>query len=208
MSNESSLRERKKAATRQAISDIATRLFIEHGFDAVTLADIAAEANVSRLTVSNYFPRKEDLFFDREGEPEALIAAALAARPKGQSIEDCLGDLFRQMLATDHPFVAFTPGVVRFWQTVRASENLLGRARQARDELAVTVAGMVAMALGSPEPSPELRLAAAMLATAWTVAFAEGLQQFERTGDARAARAAFTGLVERGLAGFAAVMAK
>ena len=58
------LRERKKAETRQAISDVATRLFEARGFEAVTVAEIAAAANVSAKTVFNYFPAKEDLFFD------------------------------------------------------------------------------------------------------------------------------------------------
>ena len=59
------LRERKKRQTRQQISDIATGLFLERGFDAVTIAEIAEAADVSVNTVYNYFPSKEDLFFDR-----------------------------------------------------------------------------------------------------------------------------------------------
>lgn len=71
------LRERKKAATRQAISDVATRLFEARGFEAVTVAEIAAAADVSTKTVFNYFPAKEDLFFDAEDAVrDALVAAA------------------------------------------------------------------------------------------------------------------------------------
>ena len=62
------LREFKKARTRRAISDVATRLFAEQGFEAVTVAQIAAAAEVSIKTVFNYFTTKEDLFFDRAGE--------------------------------------------------------------------------------------------------------------------------------------------
>ena len=70
------LRERKKAETRQAISDTATRLFEARGFEAVTVAEIAAAANVSAKTVFNYFPAKEDLFFDAEDTVrDALVAA-------------------------------------------------------------------------------------------------------------------------------------
>ncbi len=203
MKMKSGLRERKKAATRRAISDIATRLFMDRGFDHVTLADIAAEADVSKLTVSNYFPRKEDLFFDREGEGEALIEAALADRPAGQPLGVCLDRMLQQMLDDDHVFVSFTPGIARFWRTVRDSEALTARARQARDEFAGKLAQMLAVAAGRPEPVPELRLAAAMLVTAWTVAFAEGLRVFEHTGDPQAARDAFARLVRRGLAGAA-----
>jgi AcrR family transcriptional regulator len=76
------LRERKKAETRQAISDVATRLFEARGFEAVTVAEIAAAANVSAKTVFNYFPAKEDLFFDAEDAVrDALVAAVPDVRP-------------------------------------------------------------------------------------------------------------------------------
>ena len=57
-------RARKKALTREAIRGVARRLFAEHGFDAVTIADVAREADVAVQTVFNHFSTKEDLFFD------------------------------------------------------------------------------------------------------------------------------------------------
>src|ERR1700678_2800846 len=79
------LRERNKQKMRTAISNVATRLFIERGFDNVTVAEIAEAASVSTMTVFNYFQRKEDLFFDREGESIAFIRRALAARQLPES---------------------------------------------------------------------------------------------------------------------------
>jgi AcrR family transcriptional regulator len=64
---ESGRRERKKRQTRQAISDVATTLFLERGFDAVTVAEVARAADVAVQTVFNHFPTKEDLFFDEQG---------------------------------------------------------------------------------------------------------------------------------------------
>jgi len=52
------LRERRKQETRQAISDIATRMFVTRGFDDVTIAQVADAAGVAKMTVTNYFPRK------------------------------------------------------------------------------------------------------------------------------------------------------
>ena len=53
------LRAQKKHETRKTISDVATRLFIRNGFEEVTIADIAAEARVAKMTVTNHFPRME-----------------------------------------------------------------------------------------------------------------------------------------------------
>jgi len=79
------LRERKKAATRRAISDIATRLFEERGFEQVTVAEIAAAAEVSIKTIFNYFGTKEELFFDREEELLGLMLETLRGRTPGAS---------------------------------------------------------------------------------------------------------------------------
>ena len=59
------LRELKKEQTRQLIADTAWRLFADRGFDRVTVAEIAREAQVAEATVFNYFPTKEDLFYWR-----------------------------------------------------------------------------------------------------------------------------------------------
>ena len=59
------LRQRKKQQTRQLIADTAWRLFADRGFERVTVAEIAREAQVAVATVFNYFPTKEDLFFYR-----------------------------------------------------------------------------------------------------------------------------------------------
>jgi AcrR family transcriptional regulator len=79
------LRERKKAASRQAMSDAATRLFEQRGFEQVTLSEIAAAADVSVKTIFNYFGSKEDLFFD--AEPQALenLLAPLRDRAHDES---------------------------------------------------------------------------------------------------------------------------
>src|ERR1700753_4226865 len=79
-------RERKKRETRQRISDVATALFYARGFEDVTLDEIAAAAKVSKMTVLNYFARKEELMLDREDELLLLpFREALRARPKGQA---------------------------------------------------------------------------------------------------------------------------
>jgi AcrR family transcriptional regulator len=82
------LRERKKRATRDAIAATARRLFAERGFDAVTVAEIAAAANVSEKTVFNHFAAKEDLVFAGGEARLAQLRAAIAHRPPGTAVLD------------------------------------------------------------------------------------------------------------------------
>lgn len=78
------LRERKKEQTRQAIAETARRLFADRGFERVTVAEIAREADVSEQTVFNYFPSKEDLVYWRLGDFEDALLGALRDRPVGE----------------------------------------------------------------------------------------------------------------------------
>jgi AcrR family transcriptional regulator len=86
----SGLRDRKKQATRQAISDVATDLFERHGFDAVSIAQVAEAAGVAKMTVTNYFARKEDLVFDRHEQMKGLLARVVAERAPGESPLDAV----------------------------------------------------------------------------------------------------------------------
>ncbi len=90
------LRERKKAATRRAISDVATRLFMERGFDAVTMAEVADAAGVSVKTIFNYFGSKEDLYLDRDAELRAHLLQAVTGRGPGVTITAALGALLAE----------------------------------------------------------------------------------------------------------------
>jgi AcrR family transcriptional regulator len=84
------LRELKKKQTRKAISDMATKLFIERGYHEVTTAEIARRAEVSVPTLFNYFPTKESLVFDEDSEMEDELVNTVLHRKKGQSILDAL----------------------------------------------------------------------------------------------------------------------
>ncbi|WP_030842056.1 TetR/AcrR family transcriptional regulator [Streptomyces hygroscopicus] len=83
-------RERKKAATRAAILDAATALFLDRGFDAVTVREIADKADVTPKTVFTHFPHKEALVFSDEGERHERLIAAVRDRAPGTSVSDAL----------------------------------------------------------------------------------------------------------------------
>jgi AcrR family transcriptional regulator len=80
------LRERKKQQTRKLIYETAARLFAERGFDSVTVAEIAREAEVSEVTVFNYFPTKDDLFFGGMEFFEDKLIEAVRSRAPGVSV--------------------------------------------------------------------------------------------------------------------------
>src|SRR5260370_10636313 len=78
------LRELKKEQTRRLIADTAWRLFTERGFDQVSVAEVAREAQVAEATVFNYFPAKEDLFYWRLGAFWTQATHAGRAPPAGR----------------------------------------------------------------------------------------------------------------------------
>lgn len=165
------LRSRKKRETRQRISDIATALFIERGFDEVTVADIAAVAGVSKVTVFNYFPRKEQLFFDRGDEAMALLRGALRSRRPGNSIADAVRHLILDLAAQRHPLSALRDGIQAFWLVVAGSPTLMAAARAEVDVLEADVAAVIAADTGALDGGLDPRLLAAFLIAACRVIY-------------------------------------
>jgi AcrR family transcriptional regulator len=90
MDDSTGLRERKKAKTRAAIVDAAYRLFEERGFQATTVADIAADAEIAPRTFFAYFRSKEDVVYCDFDERYASLAAHLHERPAGETAIDAL----------------------------------------------------------------------------------------------------------------------
>ncbi|GIF11306.1 TetR/AcrR family transcriptional regulator [Actinoplanes teichomyceticus] len=81
---EPGLRERKKAATRQALHEASLRLAFEHGPDRITVEAIADEAGVSRRTFSNYFANKEEALFYGDLQRMRLLAGMVRERPASE----------------------------------------------------------------------------------------------------------------------------
>jgi AcrR family transcriptional regulator len=101
------LRELKKAKTRKVIGDTALRLFIEKGYDNVTVAEIAQLSEVSVTTVFKYFPCKESLVFDEIEEYDEGLVRAVTSRPVGSSVMDSLHQFFLSVFAEDEVSLAF-----------------------------------------------------------------------------------------------------
>ncbi|MEU6980148.1 MULTISPECIES: TetR family transcriptional regulator [unclassified Streptomyces] len=171
----SGLRERKKERTRQTLSDIAVALFLEKGFDAVSVAEIAAAAEVSKPTLFRYFPAKEDLvlhrFADHEDEPARVVAAA---REAGTAPLDALRDHVLAGLERRDPVTGLNddPRVLAFLRLLYGTPALVARmhAYQGRSE------ELLAGALGGDDPLAA-RLAAAQVVAVLRVLAEENVRR-------------------------------
>jgi AcrR family transcriptional regulator len=85
-----SLRERKKAATRRQLMNVALRLFDERGFDNTTVEEIAAAAELAPRTFFRYFPTKVDVLFADHHQLVELLRETLATRPSSELVVDAV----------------------------------------------------------------------------------------------------------------------
>lgn len=90
MPEPSGRRERKKAATRQKIAETAVALFLERGYDAVGIRDVAAAADVAVTTLFSHFPSKEALVFGLDEDFEHLLTQAVTGRAQHEPLIDAL----------------------------------------------------------------------------------------------------------------------
>lgn len=195
---EQGLRERKKQATRLHISNVATQLFIARGFDNVTVGEVADAANVSKMTVFNYFPRKEDLFFDRSEDIVDLLRRCLDARGRMSPVA-ALQRLAHNLVEEGHPITKISHDVAVFWNAVAESTSLRARALELLEQLEQQLGCMLASSVQLPPADPNAQLVAATVLAAWRVAFGEALRH-RRSGSTAASRKMLLDLLDRGFA--------
>ncbi|MFI1968840.1 TetR family transcriptional regulator [Streptomyces cinnamoneus] len=150
------LRERKKRQTRQHLSDVATGLFLERGFDAVTIAEVAAAADVSVNTVYNYFPAKEDLFLDREDDAVGWLAAVVRGRPAGESAARAVLRALRAETVAVSPRLGLVDGYDRFMRVIGESQALRSRVLDMRRRATEALTAVLAQERGDDDLLPEL----------------------------------------------------
>ncbi|MFH9723234.1 TetR/AcrR family transcriptional regulator [Streptomyces sp. NPDC017254] len=159
------LRERKKERTRQALSDAAVALFLERGFDAVSVAEVAAAAEVSKPTLFRYFPAKEDLvlhrFADHEDESARVVAEG---RRAGTAPLDALYAHLLDGLARRDPVTGLCdhPSVLSYLRLLYGTPALVGRLHAYRVRSEAALADALAAGPGDPLLA---RLAAGQIVT-------------------------------------------
>ncbi len=179
------LRERKKQATRQLISNVATGMFIQRGFDQVTVAEIAEAAGVSKMTVFNYFPRKEDLFLDRHADRLAELTSVVSSRPAGVSPCAALRAHQHSLLASGHPLSGAIAGGPGFWWVLTSSPALMARWYEQEREIASAFAEVLVSETGDAFRS---RVVAGLLTTAIATIFSHAMERIIGGEDAELVR--------------------
>jgi AcrR family transcriptional regulator len=213
------LRERKKRLMRQLISDTATMMFLDRGFEEVRVAEVAAACDVSEKTVYNYFPTKESLILDREESMTASISRALGPDGAPMSPVDAVVGLITEEVAGlyghwheghDHPLDL---GLIhRFMDLLERTPSLRAAQRDMMDRLVEVAARAMAARAGVDPDDPEPQIAAHALLGLWRVQYhavrkySDGTRSPDEAQDQvlaevrRAARLIDTGLWSFGLA--------
>jgi AcrR family transcriptional regulator len=175
------LRERKKWRLRQQLSDTATVMFLERGFEAVRVTEIAAACDVSEKTVFNYFPTKESLILDRWDSTQQSLCAALAD-PATSPVDAALLVLTGELTAMtgwlagqndqgQDDQVQAAALFLRFGDLIWSTPSLRAYQHDTTGRLTAAAAQTLAQRAGSSPGDPEPQIAATALLGLWPVQF-------------------------------------
>src|SRR3984957_19031586 len=170
------LRERKKRLMRQQLSDTATRMFLERGFDAVKVTEIAEACGVSEKTVFNYFPTKESLILDRLEGTVTSLRAGLADKA-----------------APSQPAAM----IRRFGGLIQATPSLRAYRSDMMDQFVAVAAGILAERAAMSAEDPEPQIAATALLGLWRIQFISLTRYLDGTRTPEQVRQAVTADVHR-----------
>ncbi len=213
------LRARKKRLMRQQLSDTATQMFLERGFDAVRVAEIAEACGVSEKTVFNYFPTKESLILDRL---EAMMTSLRTgmAEPGVAPVQAALRILDRELdavtswLAAQDDPVEAGAGIRRFGALIDATPSLRAYQSDMMDQFTALAAAIMAERAAMSPSDPEPQMAAIALLGLWRIQFQSLSKYLDGTLTPAQLRQAVTAdvhraaqLIETGLNSFARTVA-
>ena len=176
------LRERKKRQLRQRLSDAATQMFLERGFDAVRVVEVAAACDVSEKTVYNYFPTKESLILDRWPGTMTAIRAGLAD-PGASPVDTVLRILAEELgalvawLRAQPDLAGASASIRRFGELIASTPALRSHQSDSATELTAVAADVLAARYGLRPGDPEPQIAAIALLGLWQVHF-RALQKY------------------------------
>lgn len=166
------LRERQRQQTRREISGVATKLFLERGFEQVTISDVATQAGVAKMTVTNHFPRKEDLVFDRDEELVEGPVRAVRERAPGESALTAVRRAHLAAIGAREPTAGFAGAA--FIRMIMESPTLRARLRELHEQSQEALAAVLADETGAGREDLLPKAVAGHLVTVQRVLFHEG----------------------------------
>ena len=171
MTESNGLRERKKRRTHEAILNAALALFVEHGFDQVSITQVAEAAEVSRRTLFSYFPTKEDLVTFRLSDHETESARVVRARPSGQAPVEALREHYLDALARRDPITGLTDlePALQLFRLIMTTPSLLESMLTFKDNGERALAEALRDTAGLAD-LPSRLAAAQVVAVVWTLA--------------------------------------
>ncbi|MFJ9416515.1 TetR/AcrR family transcriptional regulator [Streptomyces sp. NPDC101227] len=146
-------RERKKAQTRKALADSALELFLERGYDQVSVKDVAEAADVSVTTLFKHFSGKEALVFDQDAERGEALVAAVRDRAPGRTVLDGLRDHLRPLVLKVHE----APDFRRFRELIDGTPALGEYAHRMWMRHETALAGAIAAETGADADDVQIR---------------------------------------------------
>jgi len=207
MGGVSGLRERKKRETRELIAQTAADLFAAHGFDAVTVEDVARAAKVSRASVFNYFPTKEQMLFSRDQQVEAGLVEAVRGRLEGAALVAAFREHTHRFWTQLDPALAHRPRQHGFWEIVAGKPALRDYAEAVFARQSAGVARQLSHDRGLPPDDPVCHALSRALCGVNAAILVHGLERLiagepppQVTSDALKAADRAYDLLEHGLA--------
>ncbi|MCP9208827.1 TetR/AcrR family transcriptional regulator [Streptomyces sp. NEAU-Y11] len=167
------LRERHKRRTRLRITETAVTLFVERGFDQVTVAEVAEAAEVSVNTLYKYFPAKEDLVLPPDQASPERLADIVRQRGSGQSAARAVLGRLREEVRRRDRAVGLSEGYGRFFAMMRAAPTLLARLEDLGSRMTDALAAVLAEETGAAPDDPLPRVMATQISCNHALVYAE-----------------------------------
>jgi AcrR family transcriptional regulator len=133
--------DRGGSKTRARIADVASELFLERGFDDVTIAEVAAAAGVSKVTVFSHFERKEDLLLDRLPDVVDIVRTAIRERTDDIGAVESIRRAAVELAEKRHVLSGLNGDIEPMMRTITASPVLIARLRAFAYEIETALAG-------------------------------------------------------------------
>ncbi|MGA5763179.1 TetR/AcrR family transcriptional regulator [Nonomuraea bangladeshensis] len=167
------LRERKKRETRRHIRETAIALFVERGFEHVTIAEVAAAAGVSANTIYNYFETKENLVLPPDEASPQRLADMVRGRRPGEAAAPAVLRTLRDEVRRRDPSLGLTDGFGRVFEMMRAAPTLTARLEDLGRQMTDALAAVLAEETGAAPTAPLPRVVAWQLGALHALVYTE-----------------------------------